>query len=773
MREETILDRLICGLRAKGTPLDGQVRPAAILWTDPKCEWLPLKDLLLKRVPEFLVLGDYEPERRTGPAIWVRCVVDGTVDKPSLPDGRPPIVYLPGVARQRLRAGAECPDRLKPLVALLFRGALWHHPNGKDWTVNAYLTSRNTLDLDIAGDQATSDALLRALPEVALSPVKQLARRRLSGDDFDRMLAGDVVRDLLRWMGDPDGARNRLGSSEWEAFCSRCRDEMEFDPAIEADVVAGARMARGDGQWAAVWERFAEAPQSYGDIAGLLQRSKPSGRLRFNRDRWPDLNEKDEETVRDRLIAIPTLHHDEACETIIGLEKHHGGRRKWVWARMGSAPMAELLKSLAKLAKSARQAMGGTTPDDVARAYLDRGCQADLGAWETLAIAPFEDEEWIKETVRHLLQPWLEDSARAFQAAVERAPLPSCGDQPTVEAGDDGCILFVDGLRFDLANRLAESLEGRGFRVDLGHRWAALPTVTGTAKPAVTPVAEHVEGVALDPTFGARLKTGGKPADASRLRTAIGEKGYQLLSGTAPDPPNSHPARAWLEAGRFDKFGHEMGVQVAGQLDREIRRLAERIKSVLDAGWATVRVVTDHGWLLLPGGLPKVDLPKHLTESRWARCAVIAGESIPDVTRAPWHWNSAQWFATAPGIACFNKSEDYAHGGLSVQECLIPDMVVTRAGETKATASITSMTWRGLRCFIESEVGGGPVTADLRLGQPNGESVVATQKLVDAEGTVSLVLADDEHEMAALVLVLLDEAGRVLARQATRVGVDT
>ena len=100
-------------------------------------------------------------------------------------------------------------------------------------------------------------------------------------------------------------------------------------------------------------------------------------------------------------------------------------------------------------------------------------------------------------------------------------------------------------------------------------------------------------------------------------------------------------------------------------------------------------------------------------------------------------------------------------------------MVVTRAGETKSTASITSMTWRGLRCFIESEVGGGPVTADIRLGQPNGESVVATQKLVDAEGTVSLVLADDEHEMAALVLVLLDEAGRVLARQATRVGVDT
>ena len=37
---------------------------------------------------------------------------------------------------------------------------------------------------------------------------------------------------------------------------------------------------------------------------------------------------------------------------------------------------------------------------------------------------------------------------------------------------------------------------------------------------------------------------------------------------------------------------------------------------------------------------------------------------------------------------------------------------------------------------------------------------------------MSLVLADDEHETAALVLVLLDEAGRVLTQRPIRVGVD-
>ena len=770
---ETVLDRIIEHLRARNAPLDGQTRPAAILWTDPKREWAPLVDPLLQRVEEYLVLGDYAPARRTGPAVWLRCVVDGTLAEPALPAGRPPILYLPGVARQDLRAGEECPDGLKPLVELLFRGALWHHPNGGDWTVTAFLTSRKALGMEVAGDRATAEALLRALDEVALTPVAQLAGRHLEAEDFDRLLAGDVIRDILRWMGDPDATRNRLGDNGWHAFCNLCWDELKFHPGREADVVAGERMAKGEEGWAAVWERFAEAPGSYGDIAGLLRRSAPAGAFRFEeRERWPDLNDEDENAVRRALEELPGLSHREACEAVAGLERKHGERRTWVWARLGLAPMAQALKPLASLATAARQGLGGTEPADVAAAYVERGWQADLGAWQAVAASPISDEACVSRAVRHLSQPWLEESARAFQAAVERQPLPGAGVQPPVDVQDNGCLVFVDGLRFDLAQRLLERLEGRGCRVELGRRWAALPAVTGTGKPAVTPVAGEIEGGALGQAFGPRLKASGKATDAPALRAALEARGYQILAGGGPDAPRTHPARGWLETGEFDTLGHQRGARLARDLERELERVAERIERVLDAGWTSVRVVTDHGWLLLPGGLPKVDLPKHLTESRWARCAVMAGESAPDVVRAPWHWSDAQWFATPPGIACFNRSEEYAHGGLSIQECLIPDLVVTRVEGAETVARVESVTWRGLRCFLEADVRGGPVMADLRLARPTGESVVAAAKPVDAGGAVSLVLADDEHEAAALVLVLLDETGRVLAQRPVRVGVD-
>ncbi|MFN9620465.1 MAG: hypothetical protein ACK55X_12225 [Synechococcaceae cyanobacterium] len=92
-----------------------------------------------------------------------------------------------------------------------------------------------------------------------------------------------------------------------------------------------------------------------------------------------------------------------------------------------------------------------------------------------------------------------------------------------------------------------------------------------------------------------------------------------------------------------------------------------------------MKVVIDHGWLFCPDGLPTAELPKHLTASKWARCAAIKGESQVPVPTATWSWNPSEQFATPNGAACFNTggSYAYAHGGISLQECLTPVLVVS------------------------------------------------------------------------------------------------
>ncbi|MBT3212377.1 MAG: BREX-1 system phosphatase PglZ type B [Planctomycetaceae bacterium] len=769
----TALDFLVENIRAKDVGLDGQDRPVAILWTDPKEQWRPLVPLLLKAIPELLVYGDYDSDSRTGPAIWLRCLVDRVLKVPALPEDKTPIIYLPGVSRQDLRAGEECRETLRPLVELMYRGSLWLQQNGNDWGLLSFLGSKNTINLDISREQATFEALLRALPEVAVTPLGQIRGRRLEADDFNRMLSDDLNRDVLCWLDDPDNTKARLGEDRWGAFRSRCQDELQIDPDSVADVSAGEYLGKAEGAWKNVWDRFKEAPTIYGKVADLLVRSRPAGELPFIRERWPDLNEEDDETVRKELKSILELSHEEACNTISLLEKQHGTRREWVWANMNRSPMAMALEPLSRLAVAASSVIGGTSPAEIATSYLQRGWQGDAAAWEVLSTCPSNDEALVKKVVRHLLLPWLEDSACVFQKLIQKNPLPNKSEQQKVEVTTNQCLVFADGLRFDLGQKLLERLEGRGFRGQLNFRWAATPTVTATAKPAVTPVADQISGKILGELFYPDFKESGKNTNAQNIRDSLLSENYQILGGDEFDSPMSEDAKGWLETGEIDKLGHKLEARLARQIPEELDRLTERIAGLFDAGWQSVRVVTDHGWLFLPGGLPKVDLPKHLTDSRWARCAVVSGQSDPEIQQHPWYWNQSQFFATPPGVSCFNKSPEYAHGGLSLQECLIPDLLIEHSGDRQVRVTIKAIEWHSLRCQIEvscSGAGGSYISADLRNAHPAGISVVANIKPLTEDSKVSLVLAGDEYLEAELVLVLLDQDGNILVQKPTKIG---
>ncbi len=127
----TVLDGLVQALIAAGLyNRNDQIAPAAVLWTDKERQWEPLLPRLRQQLT-LLTLGDYDPDTRTGPAYYLRCLIAGTLGGP-LPDDTPPIIYLPGYSRQDLRAVEECPKPLQPLAELQYRGVLWTHANGRD-----------------------------------------------------------------------------------------------------------------------------------------------------------------------------------------------------------------------------------------------------------------------------------------------------------------------------------------------------------------------------------------------------------------------------------------------------------------------------------------------------------------------------------------------------------------------------------------------------------------------------------------------------------------
>ena len=756
-------------LSAAAVSPEGVAPPVAVLWTDPDAQWRPLVAVLSGSLPELYTLGDYSPSKRSGPAIWLKCVVERTLPDASPPAGHVPVLYLPGVSRQVLRAGSECPALLQPLIELEYRGALWHQRNGRDWTVEAFLTSEDGLGLDMALDARTREAMLRTLPLLANEPLIGLRGHRLEAEDFDRLAVGDPVRDLLMWMSGTDGSSPGWTTERRESFRDICQREFQLDPDRDTLRTAGESLLAGEGRWDEVWRRFAEAPMLYPGVARLLRDAQPKD-LFVKEGRQPSVNETEELRLAKELETVTKLAHGAACAKVLAMEGEHCSRRNWVWAKIGQSALAVALEPLGRLARAAQRPVGGADLAGVIKAYVDDGWRCDDAAMAALA-SPGSSSEMalIARVVRCLYEPWLDRTARSYQeaSATERGTAHTAGE---VSAEKDVCLLFVDGLRFDVAQRLLARLEGRGVKARLRTRLTALPTVTATAKPAATPASPALRGEAQAEDFTPVFKEGGQLAISSRLADWMARQGIEVIEPQEVRIPLNAEQGGWCETGRFDHLGHSLQADLARHLKDEVEAVVERIESLLNGGWAHVRVVTDHGWLLLPGGLPKVELPHYLVASKWSRCATVKGESAVEMPEFGWHWNPEVRIATPPGIGCFVAGNEYSHGGISPQECVTPDLLIERAAPT-VRSRISSVSWRGMRCRVQIEGARSGLRVDLRLNwKQKDSSVAASPKEIDAQGAGSLAVQDDSHEGSAATVVLLDEEGQIIDHQATTIG---
>ena len=764
----TFFDALLASLRHASDYNKGdQTPPAAVLWTDKDRQWEPLVPRLRAALP-LLTLGPYELSTRTGPAIWLRCMIARTLSEADWLQDETPILYLPGVSRQDLRAVAECPQALKPLAELQYRGTLFTQKNARDWTIEAYLRSADGgLQIEVSTDAPTREALPRTLLRLADEPLAALrAEVPLTAGKLNALLNPEPVRDLLLWMNDPQGQRAAKDVAVWGAFRDHCRSQLGFDPEADGALTAAALLGQRQGAWQSVWNRFAEAPVRYPALPALLRQARPAKAddLFFDPSAWPQDNDDAETALRSDLAALPDSQA-EARRQVRDLEQRNGLRRQWVWAELGQSPLASVLPALVALADATEAALGGTTPQEIAASYTGGGWRADIAVLDALAgVAAGADVAAVKHALNVLYHPWLRAAAEAFQESIRRHPLPlPTASAPTPKAGV--CTLFADGLRYDIAERVAAALEENGQTVKRDWQFTALPGVTPTAKPSVSPVAALLgPGMGFDTT----VLADGTKVTAEVLRREMIGQGYAILSG---DGTGSPTGAAWSETGHLDEYGHGQGWRLALRVAEEVKGIAERVAALLEAGWQEVRVVTDHGWLLLPGGLPKAELPEHLTESRKGRCARLKPNSQTDQQTVPWRWDPDVRIAVAPGIGCYVAGREYEHGGLSPQECVTPVLTVRAGASTLPVATLEEPKWRGLRCRVQVLDPTPGLTVDLRTKAADAAtSLASSPKPVDGAGQAALVVEDDSRLGDPVHLVLLDAAGNVIAKQTTVVG---
>ena len=137
-----------------------------------------------------------------------------------------------------------------------------------------------------------------------------------------------------------------------------------------------------------------------------------------------------------------------------------------------------------------------------------------------------------------------------------------------------------------------------------------------------------------------------------------------------------------------------------------------------------------------------------------------------------WDWCKDVQVAYAPGVSSFVAGAEYAHGGLSLQECLVPilELQVSASVAPTVRATIKSVIWKGLRCIVEVESDAPGLSVDVRTKPAIATSTLVAKVKAVESGQANLAVADDDQMGSAAVVVVLAPDGEVIQKQATTVG---
>ena len=129
--------------------------------------------------------------------------------------------------------------------------------------------------------------------------------------------------------------------------------------------------------------------------------------------------------------------------------------------------------------------------------------------------------------------------------------------------------------------------------------------------------------------------------------------------------------------------------------------------------------------------------------------------------------------ASPPGAGCFRASMEYSHGGVSLQEMVIPVLRVKAARPTGGSARLLEAKWIGAKCRVS--VGGDctGIQVDIRtsLSDPTTSLLTDRQaRQTTPDGKVTVFLEHDSDIGRQAEIVLSDSNGQVIDSLSTTLG---
>jgi len=539
------------------------------------------------------------------------------------------------------------------------------------------------------------------------------------------------IEELLRLFESAVGFKPASGSRKWKTLRPKAAEQVLFSeflfdlPAGASDALSAVPRAGGDAKpvvYAACDRMRADAGLREAYIE-LAQKIEGGLRLPDIMPRDFDPGERDtfpfeERRLLGRAVELVVVGDIEAARTVIGKRKQSIWRRdpqrSPAWTTLERAAALIESSSVVSRGLSDRKNLAG-----LMKAYTEGGW-SDLDRASRLfetALTACTDEDIISPVVDLCRRRYREAAVNlqdAFLAAVQAEGWPPDGAPrqtrifddhvtPLLERRERTAFFLVDSLRYEMGRDLGEALTGTG-EVEITHAAGVVPTVTGCGMAALMPGADGMlrlveKDGGLVPALGTRLlKT-----SADRMKLLAETYGDRFLETTldellgSPKKVAANAKKAELFVVRTqdpDAVAENLGAWRARRyLSDVIGDIAAAVRWVVSQGFNRVVISADHGHMMLPE-IPAGDVvqtpPGGWLENK-RRCRLGSGLSgaAGTITLKAGHvgiQGDVQEVCLPIGFRVFSDGEGYFHGGLSLQEAVVP-VVVFRAGGEKPSAA--------------------------------------------------------------------------------------
>ena len=302
-------------------------------------------------------------------------------------------------------------------------------------------------------------------------------------------------------------------------------------------------------------------------------------------------------------------------------------------------------------------------------------------------------------------EEWLEATLTAFTSAVERSgfDIGTLGRQGDVHdrwvrgASPPVAYVWVDALRFELANDLADGLRADGHQAELYPVIAAAPTITPVGMANLLPGAGAGLSLELDGSNLAIRIDGSTVATVAdrvaRLRAAHGDKVLDRTLEAVAGPGENELKRALgnadlllVRSQELDVAGESGMLNAAwSQFGAVLDLLRNLVAALGQTGVRRIVIAADHGFITLSRGLgpnrsidPPLGGTGQLHRRGWVGKGATTTESTLRVPLASTGVSSSIDLIVPRGLAVFRAggSKQFFHGGLSPQELVVPVIVV-------------------------------------------------------------------------------------------------